>query len=89
LPTIKPLDNEVVIKAAQETKFLVTVEEHSIIGGLGEAIAGVTAEHYPTKVYRIGINDVFGQSGQSQELLDLYGLRAINIIEKIMNVSSL
>ncbi len=89
LPTVKPLDNEVVIKAAQETKFLVTVEEHSIIGGLGEAIAGVTAEHHPTRVYRIGINDVFGQSGQSQELLDLYGLRAINIVEKVLEVTKL
>jgi transketolase len=88
-PTVKPLDNEAVIKAAKETKFLITVEEHSIIGGLGEAVAGVTSEHHPTKVYRIGVNDEFGQSGQSQELLDLYGLRAVNIFNKIMEVVSL
>ncbi|MGL4632686.1 MAG: transketolase family protein [Leadbetterella sp.] len=81
MPTIKPLDEEVVIKAAQETGFLLSVEEHSIIGGLGEAIAGVTATHHPKKLVRIGINDEFGQSGQSQELLDIYGLRAINIVE--------
>jgi transketolase len=86
MPTIKPLDNEAVIKAAKETQFIVTVEEHSIIGGLGEAVAGVVCEYYPTRVVRIGIQDVFGQSGQSQELLDIYGLRAINVFEKVMNV---
>jgi transketolase len=86
MPTIKPLDHECIIKAAQETGFLVTVEEHSIIGGLGEAVAGVSAEHCPTHVYRIGIKDEFGQSGQSQELLDIYGLRAINIVKKVKEV---
>ncbi len=89
MPTIKPIDEAAVLKVALETKFIVTVEEHSIIGGLGEAVAGITAEHHPTKVYRIGIQDVFGQSGQSQELLDLYGLRAINIVNKIENVLKL
>ncbi len=84
MPTVKPLDNDVVLKAAKETRFLVTVEEHSIIGGLGEAVAGLTAEQHPCYVYRIGINDVFGQSGQSQELLDLYNLRAVNIVEKVL-----
>jgi transketolase len=86
MPTIKPLDNEVILKAAKETGFIVTVEEHSIIGGLGEAVAGVTAEHYPTKVIRIGINDEFGQSGHSQELLDLYGLRAKNLVELVNKI---
>jgi transketolase len=86
MPTVKPLDIEAVLKAAKETKFIVTVEEHSIIGGLGEAVAGITAENHPTKVHRIGINDVFGQSGQSQELLDIYGLRAVNVFEKIMRL---
>lgn len=84
LPTIKPIDKTAIIKAAQETKFMVTIEEHSIIGGLGEAVCGITAEHHPTKVYRMGIQDEFGQSGQSQELLDLYGLRAVNIVEKVL-----
>jgi transketolase len=86
LPTIKPLDEAVIIQAAKETKFLVTVEEHSIIGGLGEAVAGVTAATLPTQVYRIGVMDEFGQSGQSQELLDLYGLRAVNIVKKVLDI---
>lgn len=85
LPTIKPIDQTAIIKVAQETKFIVTIEEHSIIGGLGEAVCGITAEHHPAKVYRLGIQDEFGQSGQSQELLDLYGLRAVNIVEKVLN----
>ena len=86
LPTIKPLDQEVIIKAAKETKFLLSIEEHSIIGGLGEAIAGVIAENHPCKLYRMGMMDEFGQSGQSQELLDLYGLRAKNIVEKVRSL---
>ncbi len=83
-PTVKPLDNEAVLRAAKETRFLVTVEEHSIIGGLGEAVAGLTAEKHPTRVYRIGVKDEFGQSGQSQELLDIYNLRAVDIVKLVM-----
>ena len=81
LPTVKPLDTEAVIAAAQETKGIVTAEEHSIIGGLGEAVAGVVSEHHPCPIIRIGVQDVFGESGQADELLDLYGLRAKNIVE--------
>ncbi len=79
--TIKPIDTEAIVRAARETKGIVTAEEHSIIGGLGEAVAGVVSEHHPCKVLRIGMKDVFGQSGQRDELLDLYGLRAKNIVE--------
>lgn len=81
LPTIKPLDTEAIMAAAKETKGIVTAEEHSIIGGLGEAVAGVVAEHCPCPVVRVGVQDVFGESGQAAELLDLYGLRAKNIVE--------
>jgi transketolase len=84
-PTIKPIDEAAILKAARETKYILTIEEHSIIGGLGEAVAGITSEKHPAKVIRMGIMDEFGQSGQSQELLDLYGLRAINIVEKVLN----
>ncbi|MEM6842863.1 MAG: transketolase family protein [Bacteroidota bacterium] len=81
LPTVKPLDADAVITAAKETKGIVTAEEHSIIGGLGEAVAGVVAEYHPCPIIRVGVQDVFGESGQANELLDLYGLRAKNIVE--------
>lgn len=81
LPTVKPLDEEAVLAAARETKGIITVEEHSIIGGLGEAVAGLVAENHPCRILRIGVKDVFGESGQAQELLDKYGLRAANIVE--------
>lgn len=80
-PTIKPLDTHAVIAAAKETRGIVTVEEHSIIGGLGEAVAGVVCESYPCSVIRVGVMDTFGESGQANELLDKYGLRAKNIVE--------
>ena len=80
-PTIKPFDREAVVNAARQTKHIITVEEHSIIGGLGEAVAGVVAETWPCPVLRVGIMDVFGESGEANELLDKYGLRAKNIVE--------
>jgi transketolase len=86
--TIKPIDEQVIIQAAKETKGIVTIEEHSIIGGLGEAVAGVVTSYHPCPVQRVGIQDVFGESGHAQELLDKFGLRAKNIIEaarKIIN----
>lgn len=79
LPTVKPLDRAAVLSAARETKGIVTAEEHSIIGGLGEAVAATVAEAAPCPVRRIGVRDVFGESGQAGELLDKYGLRAANI----------
>ena len=81
--TIKPLDEKLVIKAAKETGRVFTVEEHSIIGGLGSAVMEVLGEKYPTKVTRIGINDVFGESGPATELLKKYGLDAESIYKKI------
>ncbi len=84
--TIKPLDEEVILLAAKETKGIVTVEEHSILAGLGEAVAGVVSEHHPCPVQRVGVMDTFGESGQSQELLDLYGLRAPDVLKKAMKI---
>ena len=86
LPTIKPLDEEAIIAAAEATKGIITAEEHSVIGGLGEAVAGVVSEHCPKPVLRIGMQDVFGESGQAQELMDKYGLRAKNIVEAGQNI---
>ena len=83
--TIKPLDAELVVKAAQETGEIVTVEEHSIIGGLGSAVAEVLCEKCPAKLMRIGIEDVFGESGPAGELLVKYGLDAAGIYNKIKN----
>lgn len=81
--TIKPLDEELVVKAAQETGKVVTVEEHSIIGGLGGAVAEVLAEKAPTKMLRIGVQDVFGESGPAVKLLEKYGIDAAGIYEKV------
>ena len=81
--TIKPLDEELVVAAARETGKVVTVEEHSIIGGLGSAVAEVLAEQEPTKMLRIGINDTFGESGPAVALLKKYGLDAESIYKKV------
>lgn len=81
--TIKPLDTEAILKAAEETPFILTAEEHSIIGGLGEAVCSYLSEAKPTKVIRLGVNDEFGQSGPAAEVLKLYGLSAENIVKKI------
>jgi transketolase len=86
VPTVKPLDEAVLLAAARETRGLVTVEEHSILGGLGEAVAGLLAERHPAPVRRVGVRDVFGQSGQAPELLDLYGLRATNVVEQALGI---
>uniref|UniRef100_UPI004055B47B transketolase family protein n=1 Tax=Agathobacter sp. TaxID=2021311 RepID=UPI004055B47B len=81
--TIKPLDEELVVAAAQKTGKVVTVEEHSIIGGLGGAVAEVLAEKAPTKMLRIGVNDTFGESGPAKALIEKYGLDAKSIYEKV------
>jgi len=86
MPTVKPLDPEPLFQAARETRGIVTAEEHSIIGGLGEAVAGVVAENHPTLVRRVGVKDVFGESGQAQELLDKYGLRARDIVREAKEI---
>lgn len=81
--TIKPLDEEAIIKAAEKTGKLVTVEEHSVIGGLGSAVCDVVAEKAPAKVMKIGINDVFGESGPAVQLIKKYGLDSESIYEKV------
>ncbi|ERT68444.1 hypothetical protein HMPREF0202_01689 [Cetobacterium somerae ATCC BAA-474] len=81
--TIKPLDGETVLKAAQETKFIVTAEEHSVIGGLGSAVSEFLSETHPTLVKKVGIYDVFGQSGKAEELLEKYELTATKLISVI------
>ena len=82
MATIKPLDEELVIRAAKECGRIVTVEEHNILGGLGEAVAGVVAEYTPVPVHRIGVRDEFGHSGPAAELLKQFGLTAEHIVEK-------
>ena len=85
--TIKPLDEELVAAAAKETGKVVTVEEHSVIGGLGSAVCDVLAEKAPTKVMKIGINDTFGESGPAVELIKKYGLDSESIYQKIKEFS--
>ena len=81
MPTIKPLDEELVIAAARKCGKVITCEEHSIVGGLGEAVCAVLSEKCPTPVKRIGVNDQFGFSGPAYEVLDAFGLCARNIVE--------
>ena len=82
--TIKPLDEELVVKTAKKTGRVFTVEEHSIIGGLGDAVAETLGEKCPTKITRIGVNDVFGESGPAKELLHKYELDAEGIANRIL-----
>ena len=81
--TIKPLDEELIVAAAKETGKVVTIEEHSVIGGLGSAVCDVLSEKAPTKVLKIGVNDTFGESGPAKVLLAKYGLDAKGIYEKV------
>lgn len=80
--TLKPIDKDIILKAAKETKGIITVEEHNIIGGLGSAVAEVLVENYPVSMKRIGINDTFGESGKPDELMEKYGLTSENIVLK-------
>ena len=81
--TIKPIDKEIIVKAAKETKKIVTVEDHSVIGGLGTAVADVLCEEYPAKIVKLGVKDEFGQSGKWNELMDYYKITAKYIIEEV------
>ena len=81
--SIKPLDEETILAAARECGKIVTCEEHSIIGGLGEAVSTALSEHCPTPVTRIGVNDVYGHSGPAVDLLKEFGLSAEHIAEVI------
>ena len=82
--TIKPLDEKTVLKAAKECKFIVTSEEHSVIGGLGSAVSEFLSENHPTKVIKHGIQDVFGQSADGDTMLNNYKLRAKDIVEVVL-----
>lgn len=82
MATIKPLDKDIVIKAAKETGAIVTAEEHNVIGGLGGAVSEVICENYPVPVVKLGVEDTFGRSGPAVELLHLYGLDAEHIVAK-------
>jgi transketolase len=80
--TIKPLDSDLIAKCARETGAIVTAEEHSVIGGLGGAVAECVAETCPVPVLRVGVEDKYGRSGKVPELLELYGLTSANIAAK-------
>lgn len=82
IATIKPLDTELIVKSAKKTGKVITVEEHNVIGGLGEAVCSALSESCPTPVKRIGINDVFGHSGPAKDLLKQFGLSAENIVKE-------
>ncbi|MDD2822874.1 MAG: transketolase family protein [Candidatus Daviesbacteria bacterium] len=84
--TIKPLDTECVLKAAEETRAIVTVEDHQTVGGLGSAIAEVVSQRYPVPIKMIGINDTFGESGTPEQLMEKYGLTVENIIKAVTTV---
>ena len=81
--TIKPIDKEQIVKCAKETKRIITIEDHNIIGGLGSSVCEVLAEEYPCKVTRMGIQDIFGKSGKAEELMKYFGITAKNIVEEI------
>lgn len=82
--TIKPIDRELIIKCAKETKKIITVEDHSIIGGLGSSVCEALSDELPTKVIRMGINDVFGRSGNAEELIRYYKIDSTAIVNKVL-----
>ena len=84
--TIKPIDKEIIIKYAEKTKRIVTAEEHTVIGGLGSAVADVTSEYCPTRMARVGVEDVFGTSGNAAALLDYFNLNAAGIAAKVKSL---
>ena len=83
--TIKTIDKELIVKSAKETKRIITVEDHNIIGGLGTAVCDVLSEEYPTKVEKMGVPDCFGRSGKAEELLRYYKIDSTAIVNKLMN----
>jgi transketolase len=86
MSTIKPIDEELIIKAAEETGGIVTAEEHSIIGGLGSAVAEVLSEHAPVPIKRVGIKDKFGISGAPRELLEKFEMTDTHIVRAVYEV---
>ncbi|WP_077369805.1 transketolase family protein [Anaerosalibacter sp. Marseille-P3206] len=86
ISTIKPIDKDIIIKAAKETKGIVTAEEHSIIGGLGSAVAEVIVENCPVPMMRVGVEDTFGESGTGESVLEKYGLTSENIVNNVKRI---
>ena len=86
MPCIKPIDKDLIIDSAKKTGKIITIEEHNIIGGLGSAVAEILAENYPTKLLRLGIKDLFAESGEPHELFEKYGLSENHIIEEIKKI---
>jgi len=86
MSTVKPIDREAIIKAAKETGAIITAEEHNTIMGMGSLVASIVAENYPVYVYKCGIPDVFGESGDYRELMEKYGLTSKNIIKAAENI---
>ncbi len=86
VPCIKPLDKTNIILSAKKTNRVITIENHSIIGGLGSSICEILSEEYPVKISRIGINDQFGQSGKAKELMNFYGLNSEKLTQKILGL---
>tara|TARA_R100001015_G_C4633700_1_gene199026 strand:+ start:1406 stop:2338 length:933 start_codon:yes stop_codon:yes gene_type:complete len=83
--TLKPIDEEIIIKASKETDLLITVEDHSVIGGLGSAVSEVLTQHNPSRLVRIGLNDEFPESGPPTDLYEKYGLSSSQISKRIIN----
>ena len=81
--TIKPIDEDIIVKSAQETEKLISIEDHNVIGGLGSAISEVLTEKCPTKLIRLGINDTFGKSGKAEELMKYFGITVHDIVNSI------
>jgi transketolase len=86
LHTIKPIDEEIIIKAAKETGLIITAEEHQIFGGLGSAVAEVVVRHHPVRMEFIGMKDRFGESGKPEELMEKYGMKAHHIADKVKKI---
>ena len=84
--TIKPLDEDIIVSAAKETGKIVTAEEHSIIGGLGSAVAEVLCRNYPVRVEMVGQQDTYGESGKPDELKEKYGMTAADIVAAVRKI---
>lgn len=84
--TIKPIDKEQIIKCAKETKKIITVEDHNVIGGLGSTVCEVLAQNYPVKVELMGIKDTFGKSGKAEKLMEYFEIDAKSIVKKVLNI---
>jgi transketolase len=87
ISTLKPIDTGIIVKCAKETKHLFTVEDHSVVGGLGSAVSEVLTDEYPKKVVRIGLNDVFPESAPPKDLYEKYGLSAGQISKRVLSES--